>query len=124
MLIYMSFGEHTSKQIIGTKGDSLKGKKIVLCVTGSVARARFLETKAAIERRGALREEADLVFVNQSMISFLVITVSFMVPIVKAQVHELLRTQVYRYILLGAVSSIIVSASLLIYYREHVTGKT
>jgi len=93
---------------------------------------RFLEARAAIERRGALGEEADLVFVSQSMISFLVITVSFMVvfgasfvvPIVKARVHELLRTQVYRYILLGAVSSIIVSASLLVYYREHVTGKT
>ena len=44
-----------------------------------------------------------------------------MVPIIKAQVHELLRTQVYRYILLGAVSSIVISASLLVYYREHVT---
>ncbi|MEX2723963.1 MAG: flavoprotein, partial [Candidatus Freyarchaeota archaeon] len=28
---------HTSKQIIGTKSEVLKGKKIVLCITGSVA---------------------------------------------------------------------------------------
>ncbi|MEX2705133.1 MAG: bifunctional phosphopantothenoylcysteine decarboxylase/phosphopantothenate--cysteine ligase CoaBC [Candidatus Freyrarchaeum guaymaensis] len=30
-------GKHTSKQIIGTKSEVLKGKKIVLCITGSVA---------------------------------------------------------------------------------------
>ncbi|MGQ9722420.1 MAG: bifunctional phosphopantothenoylcysteine decarboxylase/phosphopantothenate--cysteine ligase CoaBC [Candidatus Jordarchaeum sp.] len=29
--------KHTSKQIIGTKSEVLKGKKIVLCITGSVA---------------------------------------------------------------------------------------
>lgn len=100
---------------------------IVLFMNG-----RLLETKAAIERRGAQREEADLVFVNQSMISFLMITLSFMVvfgasfmvPIIKAQVHELLKTQVYRYILLGVISSIIISASLLVYYREQVRDKT
>ncbi|UCD44426.1 MAG: bifunctional phosphopantothenoylcysteine decarboxylase/phosphopantothenate--cysteine ligase CoaBC [Candidatus Bathyarchaeota archaeon] len=49
----MSFGEHTSKQIIGTKGDSLKGKKIVLCVTGSVAAIKSPEIARELMRFGA-----------------------------------------------------------------------
>ena len=49
----MSFGEHTSKQIIGTKGDSLKGKKIVLCVTGSVAAIKSPEIARELMRLGA-----------------------------------------------------------------------
>jgi phosphopantothenoylcysteine decarboxylase/phosphopantothenate--cysteine ligase len=53
MLICMSFGEHTSKQIIGTKGDSLKGKKIVLCVTGSVAAIKSSEIARELMRLGA-----------------------------------------------------------------------
>ena len=88
---------------------------------------RFLEIKEVTERRGALREEADRVFVNQSAMYFLlliassivVLGVSFAVPIVKDQIHQLLQTQQYRYVILGIVSSIIISASIIIYYREH-----
>lgn len=88
---------------------------------------RFMETKTAIEQRGALRDEADRVFVNQSTISILLLFASFIiilgasyvVPVIKAQVHQLLRTQEYRYILLGVISSIIVSGSIIVYYREH-----
>lgn len=88
---------------------------------------RFMETKTAIEQRGALRSEADQVFVNQSTISILlliassliVLEASYTVPVIKVQVHELLRNQEYRYILLGAISTIIVSTSIIVYYREH-----
>ncbi|UCH57858.1 MAG: bifunctional phosphopantothenoylcysteine decarboxylase/phosphopantothenate--cysteine ligase CoaBC [Candidatus Bathyarchaeota archaeon] len=49
----MSFGEHTSKQIIGTKGDALQGKKIVLCITGSVAAIKSPEIARELMRLGA-----------------------------------------------------------------------
>ncbi|HUS77495.1 MAG TPA: bifunctional phosphopantothenoylcysteine decarboxylase/phosphopantothenate--cysteine ligase CoaBC [Patescibacteria group bacterium] len=49
----MSFGDHTSKQIIGTKGDSLKGKRIVLCMTGSVAAIKSPEIARELMRQGA-----------------------------------------------------------------------
>lgn len=49
----MSIGDHTSKQIIGTKGDELTGKKVVLCITGSVAAVRSPEIARELMRRGA-----------------------------------------------------------------------
>jgi len=49
----MAFGEHTSKQIIGTKSMELQGKKIVLCITGSVAAIKSTEIARALMRRGA-----------------------------------------------------------------------
>jgi hypothetical protein len=89
---------------------------------------RFLETIEANDKRGALRSETDLVFINQSMISYLVIGASFLVligasyvvPLIQSGIHNLLQTQQYRYIILGLVSTIIISASLLIYYREQI----
>ena len=49
----MSFGEHTSKQITGTKGDALKGRRIILCVTGSVAAIKSPEIARELMRLGA-----------------------------------------------------------------------
>jgi phosphopantothenoylcysteine decarboxylase/phosphopantothenate--cysteine ligase len=49
----MSFGEHTSKQIIGSKGDALKGRRIILCVTGSVAAIKSPEIARELMRLGA-----------------------------------------------------------------------
>jgi len=49
----MSFGDHTSKQIIVSKGDDLRGRKIVLCITGSVAAVRSPEIARELMRRGA-----------------------------------------------------------------------
>ena len=49
----MSFGSHTSKQIIGSKSDRLKGRKIVLCITGSVAAVKSAEVARELMRRGA-----------------------------------------------------------------------
>ena len=49
----MSFGEHTSKQIIGSRGDALKGRRIVLCVTGSVAAIKSPEIARSLMRLGA-----------------------------------------------------------------------
>lgn len=49
----MAFGEHTSKQIIGSKSDELQGKKIVLCITGSVAAIKSTEIARELMRRGA-----------------------------------------------------------------------
>ena len=49
----MSLGEHTSKQIIGSKGDSLRGRKIALCVTGSVAAIKSPEIARELMRLGA-----------------------------------------------------------------------
>jgi phosphopantothenoylcysteine decarboxylase/phosphopantothenate--cysteine ligase len=44
---------HPSKGIIGTKGDELKGKRIVLCVTGSVAAVKSPEIARELMRHGA-----------------------------------------------------------------------
>ncbi len=49
----MSFGKHTSKQIIGSKGSKLEGRRIVLCITGSVAAARSPEIARELMRQGA-----------------------------------------------------------------------
>ena len=49
----MSFGEHTSKQIVGSKGDALKGRKIVICITGSVAAIKSPEIARELMRLGA-----------------------------------------------------------------------
>ncbi len=49
----MAFGEHTSKSIIGTKSKELFGKRIVLCVTGSVAAIRSPDIARDLMRRGA-----------------------------------------------------------------------
>jgi phosphopantothenoylcysteine decarboxylase/phosphopantothenate--cysteine ligase len=49
----MSLGEHTSKQIIGTRGDELYDKKIVLCMTGSVAAIKSPEIARELMRHGA-----------------------------------------------------------------------
>jgi phosphopantothenoylcysteine decarboxylase / phosphopantothenate---cysteine ligase len=49
----MAFGEHTSKSIIGTKSRELLGKRIVLCVTGSVAAIRSPDIARELMRRGA-----------------------------------------------------------------------
>jgi phosphopantothenoylcysteine decarboxylase/phosphopantothenate--cysteine ligase len=49
----MVFGRHTSKEIIGTRGDYLKAKVIVLCVTGSVAAIKSPEIARELMRQGA-----------------------------------------------------------------------
>jgi phosphopantothenoylcysteine decarboxylase/phosphopantothenate--cysteine ligase len=49
----MAFGEHTSKQIIGSKSTELQGNKIVLCITGSVAAIKSTEIARELMRRGA-----------------------------------------------------------------------
>lgn len=49
----VSFGEHTSKLIIGAKSSILKGKKIILCVTGSVAAVKSPEIARELMRLGA-----------------------------------------------------------------------
>jgi phosphopantothenoylcysteine decarboxylase/phosphopantothenate--cysteine ligase len=49
----MSLGEHTSKEIIGSKGDELGGCRIVLCVTGSVAAIKSPEIARELMRLGA-----------------------------------------------------------------------
>lgn len=49
----MRLGKHTSKEIIGTKGDELSGKKIALCMTGSVAAIKSPEIARELMRHGA-----------------------------------------------------------------------
>jgi phosphopantothenoylcysteine decarboxylase/phosphopantothenate--cysteine ligase len=49
----MAFGEHTSKSIIGTKSRELIGKRIILCVTGSVAAIRSPDIARELMRLGA-----------------------------------------------------------------------
>lgn len=44
---------HPSKSIIGTEGEELKGKRIVLCITGSVAAVQSAEIARALMRHGA-----------------------------------------------------------------------
>lgn len=44
---------HTSKDIIGTKGNLLKGRKVVLCITGSVAAIKSPEIARELMRLGA-----------------------------------------------------------------------
>lgn len=49
----MSFGRHTSKQIIGSKSNRLRDRRIVLCITGSVAAVRSSEIARELMRLGA-----------------------------------------------------------------------
>ena len=49
----MAFGQHTSKEIIGTKTTELRDKKIILCITGSVAAIKSTEIARELMRRGA-----------------------------------------------------------------------
>ena len=49
----MAFGEHTSKEIIGTLSNKLAGKKIILCITGSVAAIKSTEIARQLMRNGA-----------------------------------------------------------------------
>ena len=49
----MAFGPHTSKEIIGTKTSELSDKKIILCITGSVAAIKSTEIARELMRRGA-----------------------------------------------------------------------
>jgi len=49
----LAFGEHTSKEIIGSKSRELLGKKIILCITGSVAAIKSTEVARELMRRGA-----------------------------------------------------------------------
>ncbi|MDI6690511.1 MAG: bifunctional phosphopantothenoylcysteine decarboxylase/phosphopantothenate--cysteine ligase CoaBC [Candidatus Bathyarchaeota archaeon] len=44
---------HPSKDILGTKSELLKGKRIVLCITGSVAAVQCPEIARALMRHGA-----------------------------------------------------------------------
>ncbi len=44
---------HPSKDIVGTKSEVLKGKRIVLCITGSVAAVQCPEIARALMRQGA-----------------------------------------------------------------------
>jgi len=44
---------HPSKDIVGTKGRKLKGKRIVLCITGSVAAVQCPEIARTLMRHGA-----------------------------------------------------------------------
>jgi len=44
---------HPSKEIVGTKGKELKGKHIVLCITGSVAAVQCPEIARTLMRHGA-----------------------------------------------------------------------
>jgi len=45
--------EHPSKDIVGSDGDELKGKKIVLCVTASVAAYKAVDLARLLMRHGA-----------------------------------------------------------------------
>jgi phosphopantothenoylcysteine decarboxylase / phosphopantothenate---cysteine ligase len=49
----MAFGEHTSKEIIGSKSNELAGKRVILCITGSVAASKSTEIAREMMRRGA-----------------------------------------------------------------------
>jgi len=44
---------HPSKDIVGTKGRELDGKRVVLCITGSVAASKCPEVARALMRHGA-----------------------------------------------------------------------
>jgi phosphopantothenoylcysteine decarboxylase/phosphopantothenate--cysteine ligase len=49
----MVLNKHPSKDITGTAGEALKGKRVVLCVTGSVAAVRCSEIARGLMRYGA-----------------------------------------------------------------------
>lgn len=49
----LDLSEHPSKDIVGTKGSELKKKRIVLCITGSVAAVQCSEIARELMRHGA-----------------------------------------------------------------------
>jgi phosphopantothenoylcysteine decarboxylase / phosphopantothenate---cysteine ligase len=46
-------GVHPSKDILGTQGAELQGKKVVLCITGSIAAYRAIDLARLLMRHGA-----------------------------------------------------------------------
>src|SRR6185503_8609478 len=46
-------GVHPSKEIMGNEGSELEGRKIVLCITGSVAAYRAIDLARLLMRHGA-----------------------------------------------------------------------
>jgi phosphopantothenoylcysteine decarboxylase/phosphopantothenate--cysteine ligase len=49
----LRLNRHPSKDITGTTGEALKGKRVVLCITGSVAAVRSSEIARGLMRHGA-----------------------------------------------------------------------
>jgi phosphopantothenoylcysteine decarboxylase/phosphopantothenate--cysteine ligase len=66
--------EHPSKDIVGSYGDELKGKKIILCVTGSVAAYKAVELARLLMRHGAdvhtVASKRALIFVTKDILSW------------------------------------------------------
>ncbi|MDQ6865919.1 MAG: bifunctional phosphopantothenoylcysteine decarboxylase/phosphopantothenate--cysteine ligase CoaBC, partial [Thermoproteota archaeon] len=46
-------GTHPSKDIVATQGKEILGKKIVLCITGSVAAYKAIDLARLLMRHGA-----------------------------------------------------------------------
>jgi len=86
----------------------------------------FKQTMLELEIRGAKQDNVDKVFIKQSVITLILILISFLITMIlaflvtisKTLIHEILMSYGYRYIVLGILSSIIVSVSLLLYFRD------
>ncbi|HJU33887.1 MAG TPA: bifunctional phosphopantothenoylcysteine decarboxylase/phosphopantothenate--cysteine ligase CoaBC [Nitrososphaera sp.] len=68
-------GIHPSKDIFGTQGAELEGKKIVLCITGSVAAYRAIDLARLLMRHGAdvhavMTESTAAVLLNPEMMKW------------------------------------------------------
>ena len=49
----ISRNDHASKDILGTEGSELKDRRIVLCITGSVAAYKAIDLARLLMRHGA-----------------------------------------------------------------------
>ena len=68
-------GSHPSKDIIGSEGSELKDKKIVLCITGSVAAYRGIDLARLLMRHGAdvhavMTESTESALLNPEMMKW------------------------------------------------------
>src|SRR5947208_15042935 len=66
---------HPSKDIIGSEGNEIAGKKIVLCITGSVAAYRAIDLARLLMRHGAniysvMTERVESTFITSDMMKW------------------------------------------------------
>src|ERR671918_297125 len=85
-------GVHPSKDILGTQGKQLEGKKIVLCITGSVAAYRAIDLARLL-----MKHSADVhAVMTESITSILSVALGSKIPIIVAPaMHEAMYENIF-----------------------------
>jgi hypothetical protein len=94
----------------------------VMLILGS----RFKENVREMEKRGIDQEAIDKVYLYQSSFSLLTVSaslatvtfISFIIPVLKEQIHKLTSTLPHAYTILGIVTTVLSTSTLAIFLRD------